>query len=478
MTKFLATPFELSLVITFILAACVLIQTLTILFSFYRNRLQTVGMIENILEILILLQILVLSIMHGQMLNNYKSGFNIPIGAEYLRIAVFSFISVLAIWICLKKKTPRPLSIIFVSAISLPFLEDSFGNLFPLFFIFALTYFLVRSIKSCVRSIHSIKTNISALSISYAINTLQSGILFSEKDGHTLLSNDKMKMLMIAFAGEIYRNALEFYTMLTLGQDESRYKKVELDQQVVYLLPDETAWMFTKTEITIKTKNYIHISAIDVSEQWKLTLELRLQGHELSRKSQELNKTISNLYFLSKEKETENAKMRAHDILGQRLTVLLHTMQMSKHLDYQLLTSLTKGLLAELKAEQNKMNPYDEIKSIQYIFSAIGVTIRFDGQLPVNEERARLYVDIIRESSTNAVRHGFATQISIKAEQKETTTNLTIVNNGFVPSFPITLGSGIGMMKKKVCSLGGSLDVIRDSTFTLLVVLPRGDEYD
>ena len=253
---------------------------------------------------------------------------------------------------------------------------------------------------------------------------------------------------------------------------------MELDDQIVYLLGDDTAWMFTKTEINLDRKNYVHISAVDVSEQWKLTLQLQVQEQELKEKGIELKKVISNLNFLSKYKEIENAKMRAHDILGQRLTVLLHTMQKSQNLDYELLTSLSKGLLAELKAEQNELDPYEEILSIQHIFAAIGVIIRFDGKLPNNQEQAHLFVDIIRESSTNAVRHGFATRINVKVEQGENTDELTIMNNGQTAATPITNGSGIGMMKKKVCSLGGSLEIVTYPSFTLLVVLPRGDEYD
>ena len=51
-------------------------------------------------------------------------------------------------------------------------------------------------------------------------------------------------------------------------------------------------------------------------------------------KSNELKKTIANLHILSKEWEIENAKMRAHDSLGQRLTVLIRTIQNKHNLDY------------------------------------------------------------------------------------------------------------------------------------------------
>jgi signal transduction histidine kinase len=167
--------------------------------------------------------------------------------------------------------------------------------------------------------------------------------------------------------------------------------------------------------------------------------------------------------------------MRTHDILGQRLTVLLHTIQNDRDLDYELLTSLSKGLLDELKAEQRETRPYDELKSIQQIFAAIGVNIHFEGQLPDNARQACLFVDIIREGSTNAVRHGFATQINIKSQPIQNAFTLTINNNGYIPNVPIRPGSGIGIMRKKVNTLGGNLDINHFPLFTLSVILPGGD---
>ena len=216
--------------------------------------------------------------------------------------------------------------------------------------------------------------------------------------------------------------------------------------------------------------------SVDVSENWALTSKLQDQDQELREKSSELKNTISNLHILSKEKEIENAKIRAHDILGQRLTVLLRMIQNDDKLDYDLLKSLSKGLLEELKAEDNQKSPLDELKTIQQIFTSIGVDINFKGQLPQDEEQANLVVDIIRESSANAVRHGFASRVDIGSEEKETSYNLNISNIGHTSSDPVTPGSGIKTIRKKVNAMGGTLEIIPHPEFTLSVILPGGDK--
>ena len=464
--------------ITFILGICVLTQTLGIIFNFYRRRETTFRVFENLHEVSILCEIMVFSILYGQFINSYKNGFLVPSGYENIRIGIFALVSILALIVSGFNRTFMPFIIIPATAISLPFLEKLMGAAYPWLYIGALVFFLGRSIWISIFSVNRIKTSISALSVIHAVDTLHTGVLFSEDNGYTLLSNYQMQNFMLATTGKVFRNSIEFYNFLLSGKCESRYEKAELDGQTVYLLPDRSAWMITKSSISLGLKSYIHISVADVSEVWALTSELQLQNQELSYKSKELKKTIANLHILSEEKEIENAKMRAHDILGQRLTVLLSTIQNANNLDHDLLTKLSKGLLEEIKADQVEADPYHEVKNIQQIFTAIGVDIKFEGLLPDNSQQAGLCVDIIREGSTNAVRHGFATQINIQGESKENTFKLTINNNGYTRTSPITPGSGIRVMKKRVGAQGGTFDILYEPLFTIYVVLPGCGKYE
>jgi len=478
MIEFFAFSWGIRILITFILGICVLTQTLALVLNFYRRSLTVPGVFENTFEIFILGEIIVFSLLHGQVISGYENGFVVASGYETIRIFIFVLTLILAIVLAMLMEIWLPLSVIPAAMISLPIIEYVMGSAFPWLFITALIFFQIRSIKICVDSIISIRTNISALSVTNAVDTLHTGVLFSENDGHILLCNRQMQKLMLAIAGKVFRNSIQFYEELISDKYESRYKKEELDGQLVYLLPDGTAWMFTKTDILFRMKNYIHISVADVSELWSLTAQLQIQDQKLRHKSNELKETIANLHTLSKQSELENAKMRAHDILGQRLTVLLHTIQAEHHLDYDLITSLSKGLLEELKAKKSEMAPEDELKNIQQVFAAIGVEINFEGQFPINIQQACLLVDIIREGSINAVRHGFATQINIKATLVKNAYNLTITNNGHTTTTPIKPGSGIGVMKKKVDAQGGNLDIIHHPIFTLSVVLPGGELYE
>ncbi|MCL1872344.1 MAG: hypothetical protein FWF90_18290, partial [Promicromonosporaceae bacterium] len=153
---------------------------------------------------------------------------------------------------------------------------------------------------------------------------MRTGVLFCETDGYILLSNARMETLIkVIFTENVRRNANHFMERFISGRINPACQKTEFEGQIVCLLPDETAWMFTRTELRVKRRTYIQLSATDITERWRLTAELQAKNTELRQRNEELEETIANLHILSREREAQRAKMRAHDVLGQSLTVLL-----------------------------------------------------------------------------------------------------------------------------------------------------------
>ena len=243
MIEFFSFSESARIFITTLLGVGLLFQTLAMIFNYYIKRLNLGKVFKDLLELAILLNILVYSILHGQVINGYKYGF--VIFGEYEKTRVISFLLILILVIIISRwdKTLKPLSIIPAAMIPLPIIEKILGPIFPWFFIAALLFYLGRSIQICRRSIKSIKTTISALSITHAIDTLHTGVLLSEEDGDILLCNQQMQNLMQAMTGRMYRNAIQFYDQLVQDHSELRGERNELDQQMVYLLTDGTVWM-------------------------------------------------------------------------------------------------------------------------------------------------------------------------------------------------------------------------------------------
>ena len=108
--------------------------------------------------------------------------------------------------------------------------------------------------------------------------------------------------------------------------------------------------------------------------------------------------------------------------------------------------------------------------------------IQLDGELPEDialsqgAVKEHLLMDVIREGVVNAVRHGFATKVSVWIKHPDDVWYLKVTDNGRPPVRPIIEGGGIGGMRKKLEPHGGRLKVVTNPRFVLTVDLPEGEK--
>jgi len=318
-----------------------------------------------------------------------------------------------------------------------------------------------------------IRANLSALSVRNAIDSLHTGVMFYKRNGYIILANTRMQQLMRAIVGKVMGNGRKFYDMLTLGYINPGCLITWFEGQNVILLPDDTAWMLTMAELMIRRRRYTQLTATDVSERWRLTAEMQRQNEQLLRRQTELSQLIDNLHNISRKKEIQTAKLRAHDILGERLTLLLRAIRNEQPPDYSAIRSLAQGLICELKGARNTPSPWDELNILRQTFESIGVETVFNGNLPADNVKGQLIADIAREAVTNAVRHGFASQINFHMDELDGNFRLVIKDNGHPPTGAFKEGVGISGMREKIKPIGGTLDITVDPHFQLTLVLPN-----
>ena len=462
--------------VTLLLALCVMAQTLAAVLSFYRRPRGTPRLFENLLELFLLSHIIVLSLLMGREQQSHLIGLIVPTGHVGLRYAATAFVVLSACITMAYSKRAWPLIIVAASCLTLPFMEAALGNAYAWLYITALLFWLLRGARLSIMRYIDISANISALSVRAAVDSLHTGVSFSEPEGYIVLVNLQMQRLMTVTAGRVYRNSRHFYDRLVSGTLSLGCGKTEYEGQIVCLLPDETAWLFTKTEIQIRSKRYIQLTATDITDRWVLTAQLQQQEETLILRSKELKEMIVSLQTLSQTRELQNAKLRAHDILGQRLTMLIHSVNSGQALDYDLIRKQLQSLLDDLKSGQSAVSPQDKMDNLRRTFKTIGVEIQLDGTLPEDDTKGYMFVDIISESVVNAVRHGFASKIFIAVDYSDGVWHLEITDNGngHLQPQPIREGGGLGGMRGKLEPRGGSLVVINNPRFILRVLLPGG----
>jgi hypothetical protein len=460
--------------ITLLLALCVITQTIAAVLSHYQRHSRE-KLFVTLLEVFILFQIIVLSMMHGLGLHTHSESLIVLSGYIELRYFAAITVSLLACIVAIYIKKARPLLIIVFSCLTLPLTETAGGGAYPWLYIAALLYWLSRGVYAGFFRNREIKTNISALSVKSAVDSLNSGVLFGEPDGFILLSNVKMQQIMITITGQVQRNGLYFYEYLQRGEFRNGCQKAAIEGQLVCLLPDHTAWLFIMTKLRINNKRYIQLTGSDISAQWALTADLRQRQYMLKSRGEKLSDMIANLYIMSRERELQKAKLRAHDIMSQRLTVLLRALRGEQPLDFGLIRAQSQGLFEDLTDNKITLLAQDQFENLQETFKILGVEILLEGTLPGDDSIGQLFVDVISEGAANAVRHGFATKITVKTGCSEFGWHLELSDNGRPPLLPVTEGGGISGLRKKAERYGGTLEVVAQPGFMLKLDLAEVD---
>lgn len=235
--------------------------------------------------------------------------------------------------------------------------------------------------------------------------------------------------------------------------------------------------MFAQSELVIRNKRCRFLSAADITQQWRDANALQQQNRLLAQRGAELEQTLANIHAICRQRVLLRTKNRAHDVLGQRLSLLLRVLQQDASLPEDLLLDLTDELLDAIKSE-DAQTPQEELRVLQETFDLIGVTVSFSGPLPEEPARAAAVVEIVREAVTNAVRHATATRIDVRAEVFQQGYRFTITDNGTPPDKPVPEGGGIGGMRKRAARFGGQIDIETQPQFKITVRLPKGGQDD
>ena len=460
-----------SYLVTLLFAFTVLSQSMATVVSFLRYPKNRAILFETLLELCILGHVMVCSLLHGHTREGYYVNLIALAVHSKLRIFYFIVIVFLALAVVVQKRNFRLLVVIAAAALTLPVTERLTGNIFAYLFVAAVLFWLFRSIVVSLPRYRGIRTGLSAFSVKNAIDTMNTGIMFCENNGFILLCNTQMQRLMLAITGRIRRNGRQLYALIASGNIDPRCRVQQLEGQSVILLPDGSAWKFAMIDIPVRGKKYIQLTATDISGQWKLTAELQSQNDDLLRRQEELKETIANLHTVSREKQIQSVKMRTHDILSERLTLMGQAMHNMRDVDYGQLRLLSQGMIGELTTAPGALPPGDEFAIIKQTFASFGVDIVFDGRLPDDAEKSRVFVDIAREAITNAVRHGFATRVYITAGEAGGECRLRITDNGKPPA-AITEGGGISGMRHRLLPYSGELAVSVTPEFTVTAAIP------
>ena len=212
--------------------------------------------------------------------------------------------------------------------------------------------------------------------------------------------------------------------------------------------------------VRVEDKYYVfvinnnEIITFDITEVYELHQKLNEQNKKLKENNKEILSSINNIEKLEKEKNLLKLKNKYHDILGQNLSIL------QQYLNKE---NITQENFEEIKFMIQKMfidiedtdDTNANLENLIKIHKKNGTDIIIDGKLPQNKETAKVFFEIIREATTNAIRHAGSSKVFVNIKETLEETYMIITNDGRKPNEFITENQGIKDMRRKVKKLGG-----------------------
>ena len=212
--------------------------------------------------------------------------------------------------------------------------------------------------------------------------------------------------------------------------------------------------------VKVENKYYIfvinnnEIITFDITEEYKLHQKLNGQNKKLKENNKKILLSIDNIEELEKEKNLLKLKNKYHDILGQNLSIL------QQYLNKE---NITQENFEEIKFMIQKMfidiedtdDTNTNLENLIKIHKKNGTDIIIDGKLPQNKETAKVFFEIIREATTNAIRHAGSSKVFVNIKETLEETYMIITNDGRKSNEFITENQGIKDMRRKVKKLGG-----------------------
>lgn len=320
-------------------------------------------------------------------------------------------------------------------------------NIFPLTLYFALILSLYIFISFIYEKIFK-NEYISILSVKNGIDMSDTGIMFLDNNDNILIMNNVMSDILkeLNIKKDYINNLIKKCT-------ENIYNDYLLKcNSRIYLLK-----IFDDTEVSL----------IDITELYKLQEQEKLQNKEIKENNEKLLYTINNIEKIEKTKNLLKIKNEYHDIIGHRLALFTKYLEQ----DTQDIKSILFLLDSIYKDFNSKLNSEEKLNNLIKMYHVIGINIIVKGELPLDEKKANIFFEIIRESVTNAIIHADSKNIKVTIKKYVDRTNMIITNDGKKPNHTIYENEGIKGMRKKLSLINGSLNISTENYFVLEIIV-------
>lgn len=307
------------------------------------------------------------------------------------------------------------------------------------------------------------ETRLTPDAIRQTVDLLPTGLMVSEPDGTVLLANLSMTELCRKLTGELLSDAGRFW----------QYIESQTEDGLIRTADGET-WQFQKSVLTLDGREYDQITAVDMTEQYRVTEQLSKMNRHLKEVQDRMKAVAAKERGLVAEREVMNARMTVHNRMGAVLLsgkyYLDHPENVKEEELLRLLEFNNHFLIGEVEQPESEADPLqDAIRAA----GRIGVRVELCGALPDSEEVRQVIARAVEQCAANTARHAGGNCLRVAITEDGTTVTAAVSNNGRPPKGPITETGGLAALRKAVVEAGGSMSIQSEPTFLLGISIPK-----
>ena len=298
--------------------------------------------------------------------------------------------------------------------------------------------------------------------IRQTVDLLPAGICISDDKGTVLLSNLKMNAICRDLTGHLLSDANRFTAQIEANGESQ-------NDRIFVKLQSGTVCQFVQSTLTESGKEYNCLTAIDVTERYRVTEELKAKNahlQEIKRRMQAVS-DLSGDMFVAQEEAAARAAL--HNQLGQVLLMGRHYLEHPDDTDANLVyittTQMNSFLLGEYKEPTEHKD--DLLTEVLWMARSIGVTVDINGDLPEQASARTILAHAIQECAANTVKHAGGDRLNVTLSENE----IIITNNGKPPKGEIAESGGLLSLRRSAEEAGGTMTVQSQPEFKLTIQL-------
>lgn len=350
----------------------------------------------------------------------------------------------------IKKKTFIYILDLVFLILNLPFF--SFLFFWEVINIVSVWYCFIRLIVASFDMFFVSKNESGIYLIKEALDTLKYGIVFANQRGQIIFINKSMKEYFRLLKIKEHLKVNQIFYLLLHIEKPTRH----LASNSIIINVDQLSLNFQFKKNT-NHKKYSQIICMDVTEEEKMIKELEETKNKLNLIQKDLQKTVMEIEDIEKEKEILRIKGNLHDTLSQRLSILHCYIIENKGEDIKQIKALISSMLSDMY-NNGQVMPSERLHHLISSFSTINVQLKIDGQLPLDAVKSDFVLKVIRECTTNAVRHGKASIVHVVIKNNKENYTIVIANNG-VGTPSIIEGNGLKSIRYQLLQLNGKMTI-------------------